>query len=182
MLWTKTSDIKYAVAAGTLDLAGAIAVSVLVVMEHMRSIRPSTITAVYLLSTIIGNSVQLRTLWLRGYASTLSQLLSAVLAFKVSLLVADAWPKQKYLRAVPTGYGPEETSSILTRSVFWWLNSLFWHGSKNVLSSEDLFPLDQQLRSSRLRDLAVLSWKKSRPRHLNMITMLTNLLCRFLKR
>jgi ATP-binding cassette, subfamily C (CFTR/MRP), member 1 len=162
VLWTKVTDIKYAVAAEALDLVGVIALSVLVIMEHMRSIQPSTITAVYLLSTIVGDSVQLRTLLLRGYSPKLSQLLSTMLAFKVILLVAEAWPKKKYLRPVPIDYSPEETTSILTRSVFWWLNSLFWHGSRDLLSSEDLFPLDQQLHSAGLRSLAISSWEKSR--------------------
>jgi ATP-binding cassette subfamily C (CFTR/MRP) protein 1 len=130
-------------------------------MEHTRTIQPSTTTAVYLLSIIIGNSVQLRTLVLRGYDPTLSQLLSASLAFKVSLLVVEGWPKKKYLKPASAEYGPEETTSILSRSVFWWLNSLFWHGNKNLLISEDLFPLDHALRSVRLRERAIVAWGKS---------------------
>jgi hypothetical protein len=161
VLWTKVPEIKYAVTAGVIELLGAVALSILVVLEHMRSIQPSTVTVVYLLSTIVGDSVQLRTLLLRGYSPTLLHLLSSLLAFKVVLLIAEAWPKRRYLRSASIDYSPEETTGILTRSVFWWLNSLFWHGSKDLLSSEDLFPLDQQLQSARLRDLAISAWEKS---------------------
>jgi ATP-binding cassette subfamily C (CFTR/MRP) protein 1 len=162
VLWAKKPDAKYAIAAGTLDLVSAIGVAVLVVMEHSRSIQPSTITAMYLLSTIVGNCVQLRTLLLRGYTPALSRILSVTLAFKVLLLFGEAWPKTKYLKPGPTEYSPEETTSILTRSVFWWLNSLFWKGNKNILSSEDMFPLDQALHSAKLRDQALESWDKSK--------------------
>lgn len=42
-------------------------------------------------------------------------------------------------------HSPEETSSIFSLGLYSWLNSLLWKGYRNVLSLDDLYPLDQAI-------------------------------------
>lgn len=67
---------------------------------------------------------------------------------KVVLLVLEAWEKRHLLLPKYADASPEETSGIYSRMNFWWLNSTFVRGFKNVLSISDLPPLDEELREA----------------------------------
>lgn len=160
VLWVRASITRYAIAAGTISLISSFAVVFLVMLEHTRSVRPSTITSIYLLTSIVADAVQLRTISLRHYSSSLTSVLSAVLAFKISLLILESWSKKKYIKPTFIEYGPEDTTGVFAGSILWWLNSLFWRGNGHVLTSNDLFPLDQELRSVILKANAIKAWKR----------------------
>jgi ATP-binding cassette subfamily C (CFTR/MRP) protein 1 len=160
-LWTRNSITKYAIAAAALSSVSMIGVVLLVALEYKRTVRPSSLTSIYLLVAIIADAIQIRTFLLRGYSKPFSIVLSVTMASKIVLLVLESWPKQKYLKPTRIQYGPEETMGVFGRSVFWWLNSLFWWGSRRILTSDDLFPLDRELRSDRLLNQIVAAWEKS---------------------
>lgn len=65
-------------------------------------------------------------------------------------LVAETIEKCRFLKAPYHDYPPEALGVIVNRSLFWWVSSLLFKGSSNVLKLGNLFDLDQDLRSERL--------------------------------
>ncbi|KAF2434238.1 P-loop containing nucleoside triphosphate hydrolase protein [Tothia fuscella] len=137
-LWIHEAFSSVAIAAAVMSLVSMSAVCGLTIFEHSRTIRPSTWIFLYLLASVAADSVQLRPLYLRRWSFSISTLASALIAGKLVLL----------------------TASVFGRSVFWWLNSLFRLGSGKILSLDDLYPLDQDLRSKSLRSRMLQAWHK----------------------
>jgi ATP-binding cassette subfamily C (CFTR/MRP) protein 1 len=148
------------VPSAAIGLVGSIAVFIIAIFEHSRTIRPSSILSVYLLASIIADAVVLRTLLLRGYFLPLSVLTSVTLGTKLLYLILESCPKTSSLISSKTIYGPEECSGIFSQSLFWWLNPLFIRGYGSILRLTDLFALDQSAQSSRLQERALNSWDK----------------------
>jgi ATP-binding cassette subfamily C (CFTR/MRP) protein 1 len=63
------------------------------------------------------------------FDTLITALSGAVVAAKTSLLFLEAHSKTIYFASPDTDRPPQETSGILNRSVFWWLNSLFLQGN-----------------------------------------------------
>jgi ATP-binding cassette, subfamily C (CFTR/MRP), member 1 len=133
----------------------------LTALEHNRTIRPSSLISIYLLASILADSVQIRTLYIRKYIPSIARLLVSSATGKTLLLLVESLPKTSYLRAIEP-YGLEEIIGVFGRSVLWWLNSLFLTGSRKVLCLSDLFPLDRQLRSKELKSRMIQHWEKSK--------------------
>lgn len=161
VFWKEYRVTRYTTAAASLSFSGAIVLTVLVLLEHARSERPSTIISTYLLAQVMADSVVLRTLKLRYSSTPIITALWASVFFQLILLVLESTNKRTHLRN-PKEYGVEETSGILDRSVVWWLNRLFLRGRRHVLHQSELFQLDHSLRSGRLRDRILLSWDHSK--------------------
>ncbi|KAJ5790163.1 ABC transporter integral membrane type 1 [Penicillium psychrosexuale] len=118
--------------------------------EHARSVRPSTIINVYLLFTLLFDSVIARTLWLSDHDSIISGLFTSTVAIKLFVLTSEAWEKRPILLSQYQDLSPEATSGILARSVFWWLNSLMRTGFARSLTDHDLFPIHDSLAARTL--------------------------------
>jgi len=142
---------RASIPAAVLALAAALSLGVLSYVEHTRNIRPSTIINAYLLITLPFDAAQLRTKWLRGNDQAASGVASSVLAIKLVVLISEATEKRKILSTPYADAPPEATSGIYSRGVFWWLNSLFRLGFKNVVTDNDLFAVDRDLKSEALR-------------------------------
>lgn len=129
-------------------------------LEHVRSIRPSTILIGYLLFSTIFDIVRCRTLWLVAPASPLTRLFTTSTALKAVTLVLEAVEKARYLpRGIWEGR-PEETSSILNRSIFYWLNRFMIRGSRHLILPEDLYELDYKLTTNRLAHSYITNWQR----------------------
>jgi ATP-binding cassette, subfamily C (CFTR/MRP), member 1 len=160
VLWAHTPVVQSSVAAASMAFAGAIILTVLVLFEHNRSKRPSSIISVYLLALTVADSWVLRTLKLRYYAPVVVRISWTSIFMQLAWLALESTSRRAQLRN-PGGYGLEETTGIFDCSAIWWLNRLFWKGNRSVLSQSDLFPLDSELKSQRLRDRVVLAWDES---------------------
>jgi ATP-binding cassette subfamily C (CFTR/MRP) protein 1 len=143
-----------------VQFVGGIAVVGLVLYEYSRTTRPSTITSLYLLATVVGRSVQLRTLATRDYVPVLTGLLAASLGTQLFLLLLELWSKIPYLLPTEDPYGPEETAGVVNRTFFWWLNPLFLLGNRRILAYSDLTPLDHSFHAVRLQERMHKSWAK----------------------
>lgn len=66
------------------------------------------------------------------------------------MLLLETLGKRRILLAAYRGLSPEITSGLFSRGLFWWLNSLLVNGFKNVLSAEDIFPINESLSSRKL--------------------------------
>jgi hypothetical protein len=143
-----------------MAVLAALGVLALVTVEHTKTVRPSTITSVYLLATIIVECVELRTLLLRAYVPLISKLVAASVVSKVVLLLLESTSKTRTLK-LGAEYAPEEVSGLFNRMFLLWVNALLWKGYKGILKQEDMFPLDEKLRSSKLSDQMIDCWEKS---------------------
>lgn len=122
-------------------------------LEHYRSIRPSLILGTFLIFSILFDVAQARTLWLQFSATPCTIIFTTGLALKAAITLFESGSKKNSLQAPYQAFSPESLVGIYNRSVFWWLNSLLWRGSHNVLRPEDLFPLDTELSSQACKGL-----------------------------
>jgi hypothetical protein len=160
VLWAKHPLTRLSVAAAALGFVGSLAMVLLIGIEHNRILRPSSLVLLYLLATLVTDAVQIRTLYLRGYATTIARLSCGSLATRALLLVLETWTKKAYLKPAEDGYSPEELASVFSRSVFWWLNPILLRGNRKILALDDLYPLNHVLESGSLRDRIVRAWEK----------------------
>jgi ATP-binding cassette subfamily C (CFTR/MRP) protein 1 len=117
-------------------------------------------TSTYLLAVILGDCVLMRTLYIRDYIPKIGPVVSAATACKIVLLLLESWPKTKNLKPSDEPYGPVDVASPINRAFLFWLNKLLRHGYGNILSLNDLYPLDQDLNSQRLRVRMQHFWDK----------------------
>ncbi|KAK6063487.1 ABC transporter [Seiridium cupressi] len=71
--------------------------------------------------------------------------------FVTAIAAAEAAQKPRWLKdAQPRrSISPEETSGIFSLAFLYWLNPLIYMGSRKVLDSDDLYPLDKHISSER---------------------------------
>ncbi|KAK3336055.1 ABC transporter type 1, transmembrane domain-containing protein [Cercophora scortea] len=130
-------------------------------VEHKRNVRPSSLVVLYLLSSSLGDFLQLMHLTsasTRWLAEDHSIQLGAVLFLKVVLLCVECLSKEPILLDSWRGSTPEETSGILGRAVVWWINSVLLTGYKKVLVNERLPAIDSKLSSGTLRAKILHTW------------------------
>lgn len=159
ILWARDNTVRTAAPSAILSLLDVLFITVLSAIEHSRSVRPSTLICVYLLVSILLDSVQVRTLFLRPYYSpALAGMVAAAVGLKTILLSIETQHKGKYLRFKQ--YPPEELSGVFARTIFSWLNQLFFRGFRKILTLDDLFPTDSELGSDLLLRALKFNWVK----------------------
>ncbi|KAJ5190136.1 multidrug resistance-associated protein [Penicillium cinerascens] len=159
-----TPHTNVSVASGAVNLAVAMEILILSWMEDERSVKPSSLLAIYLFLTLLFDIVQTRTLWLSRAGSVIPSLFTANVAAKTTMLLLESLGKQKYLTGTYRDLPPESTSGILNRSFMWWLNRLFHAGFRSLLTVGDLDVLDKPLESSGAAEKALRAWvERQRP-------------------
>ncbi|OOO06299.1 ABC transporter transmembrane region [Aspergillus oryzae] len=158
--WAKNTrpNTKLSVASSAINLAVAMEIVVLSWVEDERSVRPSSLLAIYLLFTLLFDVVQTRTLWLSPGNLLVPSLFTASVAAKTVMVLFESLGKQKYLTGPYQGLPPESTSGIVNRSFMWWLNRLFFRGFRSLLTTEDLDHLDKPLKSAATAPKALRAW------------------------
>ncbi|KUJ23459.1 putative ABC multidrug transporter [Mollisia scopiformis] len=134
-----------AIAASTLRLATGVCMIGLSFLDHRRSLKPSMLLNTYLFITTLLDIAQVRTSWLASafrQDRVFSAIFTSSVVTKAIILILEAQRKMN----------PEEISGLYNLGVYFWLNSLFLNGYRNVLRIGDLFPLDQALCGSTLQE------------------------------
>jgi ATP-binding cassette, subfamily C (CFTR/MRP), member 1 len=126
--------------------------------EHVRSVRPSFLLNVYLFFSLILDLGQARTLYLLEDDTPKASVFSATMGIKLALLFLEAQEKASYLRKPYSTLPPESTSGIWSQSTFWWLNSLIYQGFQKLLSMKELYDLDIDLASEKLKEDMQKAW------------------------
>ncbi|WPG98015.1 hypothetical protein R9X50_00079900 [Acrodontium crateriforme] len=159
-LWASPRAFKSnaSIAAASLTVATAIGLGALSIIDHFRSIRPSSIINAYILLSLPMDIASVRTLWTRGGSYELAAASTSTVAIKALILIVEAMEKRGILSSEYAAYSPESTSSIYSKSLFWWINPLLLHGFKNILSDEDIFPLDAELKTEAVQQTLQTSW------------------------
>lgn len=146
------------VPAACVAFLASLALLVLSHTEHLRSIRPSVLIYVYLLFTLLFDIVRTRTLWQSSSTKTIAALFSSSLGVKFLILFTEAIEKRDILLTPFQHTSPEGTSGIYSRSMFWWLNALMRVGFKRILTNDDLYPIDDEMKTMTLLQNARHSW------------------------
>ncbi|KAI0879864.1 P-loop containing nucleoside triphosphate hydrolase protein [Annulohypoxylon maeteangense] len=142
------------ISSSALAFVSAICMIVISHLEHSRSPRPSNLLNTYLLITTLLDVVQSRTLWLASTKDDnvkYSGVFTGSVFIKALLLILESQRKSRWIRWNAKEHSPEETSGLFGIGAFLWLNRLFLTGYRNILTLEDLYPLDQSMTSESLR-------------------------------
>ncbi|KAG9253072.1 ABC transporter [Emericellopsis atlantica] len=122
-------------------------------LQHARSQKPSMILEWFLSATIFCDITRTRTLWLAasdGASRYDAHLLAASTALKVVLLLLESRQKSQW-QIDTKERSPEETSGFFSLSGYAWLNRLLFNGYRRVLDLDDLYVLDEDMTTDRLR-------------------------------
>ncbi|KAH6640025.1 P-loop containing nucleoside triphosphate hydrolase protein [Truncatella angustata] len=136
-----------AIASTALRFVAALCMIPLSVSDHGRLARPSVLLSIYLFPTLLLDAAQTRTYWLAASTRpevTYTAIFTASLSLKATILILEARSKTKWLN-IKEPYSPEETSSIYSLGVFFWLNKIFLTGYRKVMDLKDLYPLDRAI-------------------------------------
>lgn len=153
ILWATPSAnrTRTTLAAAALSLVSTLGFCLLSYAEHTRAVRPASLLNAYLLVTVLFDIAHTRTLWLRAVDHlnhAIAYIATTAVVVKSVILVLEALDKRRLLRPEYRAYPPEATSSLYSRSFFWWLNPLFRQGYGHELVVDDLFVLDKHIRAS----------------------------------
>ncbi|OTA04131.1 MRP-type ABC transporter [Trichoderma parareesei] len=144
------------------SLVACLGLCPLVFLGHTRSVRPSDLSILYLCVTLACDSVDLWTIVYQDAAASvaLPDLLPAIvnICLKLVLVVVESQRKDKILRDGSEKWSEEELSGILSRTFFWWINSILAQGRRNILTEDSLPPIGAQLSSKLLRHQASVAW------------------------
>jgi ATP-binding cassette subfamily C (CFTR/MRP) protein 1 len=113
----------------------------------------------YLIISVLLDIPQSRTLWLRSGNTTVAAIFTAGLVSKAIVLSLEMVEKRQILNEPYSGYPPEALSGVLSKMVFWWINSLLLRGSSARLEMDDLFGLDKKLSFAHIGPSFQRSWK-----------------------
>ncbi|KAG8785249.1 hypothetical protein FRC12_017815 [Ceratobasidium sp. 428] len=142
----------------TIPLVSSLLLATLVGLEHFRSLTPSTTVLSYTIFKALGNLMILRTYCAIGLPTQLSEdplyaLTKAATTGYVLLTIAESIEKRRLLKSPYDSYPAECSTSILSRSLYFWLLPLLWRGSRVKLGLDDLkdIPPDYKAVESRSR-------------------------------
>jgi len=166
VLWSRQSTPKTkATIPTTFATVGASLVLLyLSHLEHLRSIRPSTVINVFLCFTLLFDLTRLRTLYFMPHSLSVSTLFTVSWVIKSATLILEAREKQSLLKKSYENSPIESTSGVLNRAVFWWLNELLWRGSKSQLTVDSLPALDNNIKAASDPHILVEKWNQGMSR------------------
>lgn len=129
-IWLANSDYKtkVSIASASFEFLGAVAITVLSRLEHVRAIRPSHMLQFFLLVMLACHAVRLRTLLLMHYSNAIIVISTIHLFLTAFLLLLESLDKSSLLSNAKR-YAPEDTIDLFARRFFWHVNSIFRTGT-----------------------------------------------------
>ncbi|KAM0457365.1 hypothetical protein ACHAO4_003163 [Trichoderma viride] len=150
------------IASSALNLVLSLLYALLSHLEHRSSFRPSFLISIYLALSILFDAARSRTLWMLENAggSSIPAVFTANLALRAVMLLFESTEKRSVLADEYKNVSEEGASGPYNLGVFYWLSSLFFTGYKKILAHEDLYQLDDTLRSEPLAKKMSEAWGK----------------------
>ncbi|KAK3935755.1 P-loop containing nucleoside triphosphate hydrolase protein [Diplogelasinospora grovesii] len=146
-------------ASSILAFVTSLALLVLSDFEHRRSVRPSIVIQLFLVSTILLDLPRVRTQWLLDDNATVAAVFTVTFVLQVALLCLES--VQKWHKSIsPDQIPPEMRQGLLGTIFFSWLNPLFMKGYSSDLDMKDLYAIDDNLKGTILYERLLNSWNK----------------------
>lgn len=148
--------VAKSLASATLDFTQSVLLVILSLLEHSRSVRPSTVTCSYLFLAFIYDLTRVPSLWAASFGretgssaatgpAIFTALLVVIVVIQFLFLVLETWPRQRWIAWDAADHSPEETSSVFSLGLYSWLVPLLWRGYHSSLVMKDLYALDRTL-------------------------------------
>ncbi|KAI9644594.1 hypothetical protein NHQ30_006615 [Ciborinia camelliae] len=160
-LWTKPGayGTRTSLVAAILSLIDIIPLAIMSWVEHGYSRRPSALTSIYLLLSILFDAVETRTLWLKNAGTAIPALFTTSLVLKTGILALETVEKDSYLfPELGKNLSPEETSGVFNQSILLWLRGILSEGRKRIIFPKDLYVLAPELKTERLSEAFWEAW------------------------
>lgn len=132
-------------------------------LEHLRSVRPSTLLSVYLGTSLLLDAARARTLFFIQENETVARIFLAGFTGKILIFILEVSEKRRLLRSKWQDASPEETSGAINRALFIWLNHIFLQGYRTQLTVDALTPLDSDLLEASKPSKFVKRWDEGKP-------------------
>ncbi|KAG5996170.1 hypothetical protein E4U52_007183 [Claviceps spartinae] len=146
-------------------------------LEHVRSVRPSTILCLYLgLSSLLDLASSRTSFFIPGYDVVAPIHLSSYFV-KLVILGTEVIEKRKLLMWHCKNVSPEAVASFYNRVFFVWLNSLLLKGYRTSLTVDTLTPLDQDILGASRPDSLLDRWERAKKR--SKIALLWVFICHY---
>lgn len=129
-------------------------------LEHICSLRPSSILCLFFGLTIPFDLARLRTLHFIPENRPITLLFAVSVVGKAIILVLESTEKRHLLKKAFERSAIETTGGIINRCLFWWINGLLWKGSKTTLTVESLPVLADDIREASDPQQLVERWNK----------------------
>lgn len=134
-------------------LIASLGLSLLLMLEQYRSLRPSDLATTYLIITILCDAIVLT--MPQEQRDTLH--LMAVRCFINLLILILECNKRPSTESTETA-SPEERSGFLGMIFFTWINPILFQGYKSILTIQDLPPLSQDMKPELTRRSILRIW------------------------
>lgn len=137
----------------------AIALAILIDLEHKSFVEPSLVVGGYLFFSLLLDTAQARSLWLRHGLEVLAAVFIVSMAVKIVLLLLEEVPKVPSRHNLRKATSPEAISGAVSRSLFWWLNVLLRRGYHSLLTVPDLLRIPRKFDTQVLLNRIGQQWQ-----------------------
>ncbi|CZR52737.1 related to multidrug resistance protein [Phialocephala subalpina] len=155
-LTSPTQNETPLVASILISIFADLGLGLLLFLSQRRSLRPSDLATLYLISSILCDVILLTIP--SGLPPYSSHLIALRCMFHFALLILECRNRLLVDGATNKSQSPEETSGVLSRVFFSWINPILIQGYKNILIDQDLPPLSQELRPKATRRGILQAW------------------------
>ncbi|POR38791.1 Canalicular multispecific organic anion transporter 2 [Tolypocladium paradoxum] len=145
-----------------LTIAGYSILSVVSYLEHVRSVRPSSLLSVYLGVSILLDLARVRTLFFVPESRTVAAVLLASFCTKILVFTLEVTEKRHLLLVEWQDESPEATSGVINRALFIWVNAVFIRGFRTLLTVNTLTPLDAEILSASRPATLIERWERTK--------------------
>jgi ATP-binding cassette, subfamily C (CFTR/MRP), member 1 len=128
-------------------------------LQHLRSVRPSSILIIWLSLTLIFDIARCRTLWAVESGESVAIVLTTSVVLKACLLIVETIEKRKILLPDYRHLPPELLASEFNQWLAWWQTPLLFKGFKGSLSLDVLDDIDMKLGPGESNDTLYQRWR-----------------------
>lgn len=170
VLWLQESTPKtrLSIASAGVSAGGAVLFVILSHLEHLRSVKPSSVLALFFFFTLLFDIPRARTQWAIPGLNAIPDVFIGSMGLKAIVFVLEVIHKPRLVKEQYFEPAPEAWSGIFSRAMFLWYNPLLWKGSRSTLGMDDLYHVETSMvpDHSKGKDILEIYWENSRMSYL----------------
>lgn len=159
-LQSSTSQTNASQAADIVGLVATAGALLLSYVDHRRSVRPSTLLAIYLSISTLLNIARVRTIWLTSSTKGDQVAITLILVLTLTASLLESLEKTSSVKHKSLDATPEQFSGFWKKTAFGWLTGTFRDGFSRILTVDDLPSLDPRFRSQLLLQKLDSTWAR----------------------